>query len=56
MQDGNYLKLIGLELDGFEARIIEDKNVKDFESIPQNISDGHRNAIWLIFPCSYRIS
>lgn len=57
---GIYLKLIALDINGIEASIVDDKNVKNItdacEYFLQNFQADHtRNAIWLILPCNYVI-
>jgi len=58
MTKGNYLKLVALDINGIEASIVDDKNVKDItdacEYFSQNFkTNNNKNAIWLILPCNY---
>ena len=60
MIKGSYLKLVALDINALETRIIEDKNVKDINEACEYFSHNYKgsdktNAIWLILPCSYKI-
>jgi len=60
MTKGNYLKLVALDINGIEASIVDDKNVKDIadacEYFSQNFhASNNMNVIWLILPCKYTI-
>lgn len=57
MSKGNYLKLVALDINGMEAIIVQDKNVKDIDEAC-NYFKSHKinsTAVWLILPCSYII-
>lgn len=58
MLNGRYLKLVGLEINGIEVRIVADKNVQDMTDIYDYLSNRdiqNGTAIWLIAPCSFQI-
>ena len=57
---GSYLKLVALDINPFETRIVADKNVKDINDVCEYFSHNYKgsdeiNAVWLILPCSYKI-
>ena len=57
---GNYLKLVALDINALETRIVEEKNMKDIKDVCEYFSHNYNgsdknNAIWLILPCSYKI-
>lgn len=60
MSKGDYLKLIALSVDGFEASILDDKNVKNIgeacDYFQENYGRNRSTAMWLILPCSYTIN
>ena len=55
--DGSYYKVIGLSIDALEAQIIQDKNVKDIDDVPNVVNHNNEtgNVIWLVLPCRYKI-
>ena len=57
MVDGSYYKVVGLSIDALEVQIIQDKNVKDINDVPNvvNHNNEKRNVIWLVLPCRYKI-
>ena len=57
MMDGTYFKVVGLSIDALEAEIIQDKNVKDINDVPDvvNRTKETDNIIWLVLPCKYKI-
>lgn len=57
MMSNRYYKVVGLEIDSLEARIIEDKNIGDIDDVV-GIINGTSNcekAVWLILPCQCKI-
>lgn len=61
MKIGSYLKLVALDINGFEASIVDDKNVKDineacdyFQNNCKNIENN--NAVWIILPCRFSLN
>ena len=59
MDNGNYLKLVALDVNGFEASIVDDKNVKNIVDacnyLHREYQRNKSTAVWLILPCSYII-
>ena len=58
MKKGSYLKLVALDINGLEANIVDDKNVKDIgeacEYFTNNIKKNENsNTIWIILPCQF---
>lgn len=57
MDKGKYLKLVALDIDSFEARIIDDKNVEDINGACKYFKNNYQkcksSAVWLILPCNY---
>lgn len=59
MSKGSYLKLVELNVNGMDANISQDKNVKDINEACDyflNNFGNDSNAIWLIFPCNYVVN
>lgn len=57
---GSYLKLVALDIDALETRIVEEKNMKDINDVCEYFSHNYNgsdktNAVWLILPCNYEI-
>lgn len=59
MTEGSYLKLVGLDINGISADIVDDKNVKDMRDACDYFLEHHpeneSNVVWLILPCHYAI-
>lgn len=60
MIDGSYLKLVALDINALETRIVEEKNMKDIKDVCEYFSHNYKdsdniNAVWLILPCNYEI-
>lgn len=59
MTEGIYLKLVGLDINGISADIVDDKNVKDMNDACDYLLKHHQkidnNIVWLILPCHYVI-
>ena len=58
--DGSYLKLVALDINALETRIVEEKNMKDIKDVCEYFSHNYNgsdktNAIWLILPCNYTV-
>lgn len=52
--DNVFLKLVALEVDALEARISDDKNVKDMKQACEYLScQQQKSQIWIIMPCSF---
>ena len=56
----NYLKLVALDINALETRIVEEKNMKDINDVCEYFSHNYKdsdknNAIWLILPCNYTV-
>ena len=59
--DGSYLKLVALDINALETRIVEDKNMKDINDVCEYFSHNYNgsdktNAVWLILPCNYTVN
>lgn len=60
MINGSYLKLIALDINALETRIVEEKNMKNINDVCEYFSHNYNgydnsNAIWLILPCNYTV-
>ena len=57
MVDGRYYKVVGLSIDALEVQMIQDKNVKDINDVPNVVNHNNEtgNVIWLVLPCRYKI-
>lgn len=57
--DGNYIKIVGMDINAIEATVVVDKNVKDvqemYEYFLDNLNNDQRNIVWIMLPCSYSI-
>ena len=58
---GSYLKLVALDINALETRVIEEKNMKDINDVCEYFSHDYNdsdntNAIWLILPCNYTVN
>ena len=58
---GSYLKLVALDIDAQETRIVEEKNMKNINDVCEYFSHNYNgsdktNAIWLILPCNYTVN
>ena len=61
MKKGSYLKLVALDINGFEASIVDDKNVKDINEACEYFTNNIKkieddNAIWIILPCQFSVN
>lgn len=61
MKKGSYLKLVALDINGLEASIVDDKNVKDINEACEYFQDNCRkiednNAVWIILPCQFSVN
>lgn len=59
MNKGSYLKLVALDVNGMDANIVQDKNVKNINEACNYFLENyktHSTVVWLIFPCNYIIS
>ena len=59
--NGSYLKLVALDINALETRIVEEKNMKDIKDVCEYFSHNYKdsdeiNAVWLILPCNYRVN
>ena len=53
MSSEMFLKLVALDIDALEARVIDERNVKDLQQAcdylyPKSVN----NEIWIILPCT----
>lgn len=52
MEKESFFKLVALNIDALEARIVDDKNVKNIKQACEYLSHIQtQNDIWLILPC-----
>lgn len=59
--NGSYLKLVALDINALETRIVEEKNMKDIKDVCEYFSHNYKdsdktNAVWLILPCNYTVN
>lgn len=60
MKKGSYLKLIALDINGLEANIVDDKNVKDIGEACEYFMDRYQNNIendivWVMLPYHFSL-
>ena len=57
MKHGNFLKLIGLNVESLETEIVTDINRKSIDEIYEYLKkqNSSRNTTWIILPCSYQL-